>query len=427
MRSLAVAAVARVRQQAQVGVMGDAFADEAFCRALVDAIGKKVELKTTAGSLRFRPTSSFATLAGDDLDTVPVARPQAQSSNTIVTFGNRLFLKGYRRLREGANPEFEVGRFLTEVAHFKNCVPVAGVLEHVGANGTTSTLALLQAHVPNQGDGWAYTLEYLHRHLDLRRDSAAPMPPDVHGVYLELAGTLGRRSAEMHLAFADARGEPGFEPEPMTAEDVAAYRARAAADLESTLQALREAQPRMSDAALSDALAVLEARERLLHRIESAIGPDPGARKTRIHGDYHLGQVLLVKNDFVIIDFEGEPGRSFEERRARQSPLRDVAGMLRSFSYARASALSAFAQNQEELAFLAPYAEEWERETRAAFLDGYWLAMGEADGGKAPGDTVDLLSLFELEKALYEVRYELGSRPEWVRIPLRGIMRWLDR
>ena len=340
MRSLAVAAVARVRQQAQVGVMGDAFADEAFCRALVDAIGKKVELKTTAGSLRFRPTSSFATLAGDDLDAVPVARPQAQSSNTIVTFGNRLFLKGYRRLREGANPEFEVGRFLTEVAHFKNCVPVAGVLEHVGANGTTSTLALLQAHVPNQGDGWAYTLEYLHRHLDLRRDSAAPMPPDVHGVYLELAGTLGRRSAEMHLAFADARGEPGFEPEPMTAEDVAAYRARAAADLERTLQALREAQPRMSDAACVRRAGGARARAsalRAAHRVHRR--PGPGRAKTRIHGDYHLGQVLLVKNDFVIIDFEGEPGRSFEERRARQSPLRDVAGMLRSFSYARGERL----------------------------------------------------------------------------------------
>ena len=151
-----------------------------------------------------------------------MARPQAQSSNTIVTFGNRLFLKGYRRLREGANPEFEVGRFLTEVAHFKNSVPVAGVLDHVGANGTTTTLALLQAHVPNQGDGWDYTLEYLHRHLDLRRDSAAPMPPDVHGVYLELAGTLGRRSAEMHLPLpmprraglraraADGRGRGGL-------------------------------------------------------------------------------------------------------------------------------------------------------------------------------------------------------------------------
>jgi maltose alpha-D-glucosyltransferase/alpha-amylase len=426
-RTLGTAAIARIRQQAAVGVMSDAFADERFCRAIVSAMGERRELRTAGGTLRFMPTSAYAELAGPDLYKVPVSRPLAQSSNTIVTFGERLFLKGYRRVRPGVNPEFEVGRFLTEVAHFPHCVPVAGVLEYRGTDGGVMTLALLQGYVSNQGDGWAYTLAYLQRAFDLHR-TGTDAGDNVHGAYLALAETLGRRTGGLHLAFATTAEDPAFAPEPLTAADVAAWRERATQEARQTFALLDAALPRLDGDTLAAAQAVLAAQRPLLDLIahHSAV-PAGRALKTRIHGDYHLGQVLLTRNDFVIIDFEGEPGRSFDERRARQSPLRDVAGMLRSFSYARAGGLRGIAATPDEQAQLVPFADGWEAEARAAFLRGYATAV---QGSMLYGSFESqrgLLTLFELEKAFYELRYELNNRPDWVGIPLAGILSLIPR
>jgi maltose alpha-D-glucosyltransferase / alpha-amylase len=421
-RSFATAAVARVRQQAEVGLMADAFADERFCRAVIAAIGAKAEVKAGGGTIRFLPTAAFAEIAGEGLAELPVDRPMAQSSNTIVTVDDRLFLKGYRRLGLGVNPEFEVGGFLTEVAHFPNIAPVAGAVEYTGADGQVRTLCLLQAHVSNQGDGWVYMQGYLARFFEQLRNQVDPLPADVHGAHLALVETLGRRTAELHLALATPSGNAAFEPEPLTAADLTGYQQQALADARETLAMLEAATSRLTGAAPDEARAVLDAREALMLRIEQAGATAPGAMKTRIHGDYHLAQVLVTKNDFVIVDFEGEPARSFAERRTKQSPLRDVAGMLRSFDYARASSLRNDTLNADERdALLAPTAV-WAAETRTAFLEGYWAAAkGSAlDGGAGAAD--GLLPLFELQKALYELRYELNNRPEWVSIPLAGIL-----
>jgi len=423
-RNLSTAAVARVRQQAEVGLMADAFADEAFCRAVLEAIAAKRVLRTGAGAIRFRPTSAFAEIAGPDVAGLPIGRPQAQSSNTIVTVDERLFLKGYRRVGAGINPEFEVGSFLTEVAHFAHCAAVAGAVEYEGSDGRIRTLCLLQAHVSNQGDGWVYTAGYLQRYFEQLRASVDVLPADVHGVHLALTETLGRRSAELHLALATPNTAPAFRPEALTQTDIAACRDLARAEALQTFTALEAATAgQLTGPALDEARAVLAARAKLLARID-AVGAaaTPGMLKIRIHGDYHLAQVLLTRNDFVIVDFEGEPARSFDERRAKQSPLRDVAGMLRSFSYARASALRTAAHTADEESALAPAAAEWEAATRRAFLHGY----AEAVRGSALYERFDpqqgLLALFELQKALYELRYELGNRPDWVRIPLAGIL-----
>lgn len=420
-RALGTAAIARIRQQAAVGVMGDAFADERFCRAVVAAMAQRRETRTASGTLRFVPTTAYAELAGPDLYRVPVGRPQAASSNTIVTFGERLFLKGYRRLRPGVNPEFEVGRFLTEVANFPHCVPVAGVLEYRGNDGGVLTLAILQAYVSNQGDGWAYTLAYLQRALDLHRSQGSGVD-DVHGAYLTLAETLGRRTGELHLAFATPTDDPAFRPEPLAASDIAAWRERTLAEARQTFAMLQSALPRLEGDTLAQAQAVLAAERGLLELISRITQLGGRALKTRIHGDFHLGQVLLVRNDFVIIDFEGEPGRSFDERRERQSPLRDVAGMLRSFSYARAGGLRGLAASPDEVAQLTPFAASWEAETRAAFLRGYANAVSGSALYESFESQLGLLSLFELEKAFYELRYELNNRPDWVGIPLGGIL-----
>jgi len=368
---LTSAALAKVRQQANVGVMGDAFHDEAFCRAMVQAIGAGVELPTAQGRLLFRPTAVFASVAGDDMATLPVSRPGAMSSNTFVTLDERLFLKGYRRLRPGLNPELEMGRFLTEVAGYPHCVPVAGALEYFGNDGSVMTLALVQAYVPNQGSGWDYTLGYVERFLELQRTAELDVPEDAHGGFLALAHTLGQRTAELHGALSTRSGNPAFDPERVVADDLLAWRHRASDEAISTLALLRERLPDLPAAVQQEALALLALQAALMARIATQGSAEATGFKTRYHGDFHLGQVLVTGNDFVLIDFEGEPARTFDERRTKGPALRDVAGMLRSFNYARWSALKRVAINAEERTRLGVAAHEWELAKRTAFLAGY--------------------------------------------------------
>jgi maltose alpha-D-glucosyltransferase/alpha-amylase len=420
--NLTPAALARVRQQANVGLMGDAFYDPAFCRAMVQTIGTGKEITTTAGRLLFKPTAAFQRVKAD-VASLPVSRPSATSSNTVVTLDETLFLKGYRRLREGLNPELEMGRFLTEVVRFPNCVPVLGALEYFATDGRVMTLALVQGYVANQGDGWDYTLHYLERYLEELRTTtgAVVTAAAAHGGFLALVATLGQRTAELHAALARRTGDPAFEPEPIAASDIVAFRERASGEALATLSLLRERLAQLPVNVQGDAQAVLALQEALQARLAAGTGPNHHAGiKIRIHGDYHLGQVLVTGNDFVIIDFEGEPARSFEARRAKSSPLRDVAGMLRSFNYARWSALKRVAQNADELERLEPVALEWETATREAFLAAYV----DTTARSKPVLPVDagLLALFELEKALYELRYEINNRIDWAQVPLRGIL-----
>jgi maltose alpha-D-glucosyltransferase/alpha-amylase len=420
-RALGPAVVAKARQQARVGVIADALADEDFCRAVIEAIGAGREIATAQGKVRFSPTSAFAALAGEDYMSLPVGRPQAQSTNTVVTLGERLFLKGYRRIRPGVNPEYEVGLFLTEQARFANCVPVAGAIEYLAPDGTTMTLGLLEAYVSNQGDGWTYTLEYLGRFFDQPRAATETAPQDVHGAYLALTRVLGTRTGELHAAFARAAGNPAFDPEPVTAEDIAAWKRRVQEEAAATLQLLEKNLSELVLPAREAATALLAQRKQLAARIDScAVSPGP-ALKIRYHGDYHLGQVLLAKNDFRIIDFEGEPARPLAERRAKHSPLRDVAGMLRSLDYARWTALRAVTPAPQDNERLAALALEWRDSARQTFLEGYEEATRGTGIYGSFAETRALLELFELEKALYELRYEINNRPGWVHVPLQGI------
>jgi maltose alpha-D-glucosyltransferase / alpha-amylase len=424
-RNLSSAAVAKIRQQANVGVMGDAFADDMFCRAMVAAMAASKEIPATHGKLRFRPTTAFARLAGD-FTRLPVERPRGSSSNTVVPLGERLMLKGYRRLRAGVNPELEMGTYLTEVAQYPNCAPLAGVLEYLANDGKVRLLAMLQGYVANQGDGWTYSLEYLQRHLEQYRTTPAghTVPTNVHDAYVTLMRVLAVRTAELHLALARPTKDAAFAPQPLARADVDSYRKRAADEVDQALMLLATNLEQVPAPDRERANALLSHRDRLLQRLESFSNDSPRGLKIRIHGDYHLGQVLLTRNDFVIIDFEGEPGHSLEQRSAKHSPLRDVAGMLRSFSYVQHIALRNVAHNEAEGARLAPLARAWEMEVRAAFLEAYGAAAGGAKlyepGALQAGS--GLLGLFELEKAVYELRYELGNRPGWAGIPLQGVL-----
>jgi maltose alpha-D-glucosyltransferase/alpha-amylase len=423
-RNLATAAVAKIRQQGNVGVMGDAFADELFCRAVVAAMAVGREIPMPQGKLQFRPTAAFSEIAGQDFAALPVERPRGSSSNTVVNMREQLMLKGYRRLRVGMNPELEMGLYLTEVAHYANCAPLAGVLEYIANDGQTRLLAMLQAYVANQGDGWTYSLEYVQRHLEQYRTTPAgdALPVNAHEAYLTLIRVLAVRTAELHRALARPTADAAFSPLALSRADIDAYRQRALEEARQALDLLAANLEAVPAADRERANAVLARRDQIMTRIEACAKSPPQGMKIRIHGDYHLGQVLVTRNDFVIIDFEGEPGHSLEQRRAKHSPLRDVAGMMRSFGYVQQSALRSVAHNETEAARLAPLARAWEVEVRAAFLSAYDAAARDAALYDSVQPGQGMLGLFELEKALYELRYEIGNRPGWVGIPLQGIL-----
>jgi maltose alpha-D-glucosyltransferase/alpha-amylase len=425
LRRLLPLTMAKVRQQAQVGMLSDAFGDDQFCRAVVAAIAARKELRCVQGTIRFTPTRAFAEVAGSTAGELLVRMPGAQSSNTIVVMDERLFLKGYRRLQTGVNPEVEIGCFLTEVAHFEHSVPVAGMVEYAAADGSTMTLGLLQGYVENQGDGWRYTLEYLERFFEQNgiNDHAAA-PAEDHGAYLTLIRVLGRRTAELHAALGTRTGNPAFDPEPIGDGELAAWTKRVHEQAVAGIDQLEQRRESLVEAVRADADRLLAERKVLLEKID-ALGPQQiQAVKIRHHGDYHLGQVLLQQNDFVIIDFEGEPARSFRERRQKHSPLRDVAGMLRSFNYAMHTAVAHMSNGpQKNPASLESRARQWEAGTCAAFLDAYREAAGAAGLYGSWDELRGLLDLFVLEKAFYELRYEMDNRPDWVHIPLRGILK----
>jgi maltose alpha-D-glucosyltransferase / alpha-amylase len=424
-RNLSTSALAKIRQQGNVGVMGDAFADECFCRAVVAAMAERREIRTPQGKLQFRRTAAFGELAGSDYADLKAERPRGSSSNTVVTLGERLMLKGYRRLRVGMNPELEMGLYLTEVVRFANCAPLAGVLEYVASDGQTRLLAMLQAYVRNQGDGWDYSLDYLKRRLEQYRTTPPgdPLPRNAHEAYLTMIRVLALRTAELHHALARPSTDPAFSPQPLTRADLEAYRQRATEELRTAFDLLATNLESVPSADRERANAVLARRGQLLARIEACSKSMPQGKKIRIHGDYHLGQVLVTRNDFIIIDFEGEPGHSLEARRAKHSPLRDVAGMLRSFGYVQHSALRSIAHSDVEVERLTPLARGWELEVRQAFLSAF-AAATQVELSEQLTVGSGLLGLFELEKALYELRYELGNRPTWVGIPLQGILDW---
>jgi maltose alpha-D-glucosyltransferase / alpha-amylase len=420
MRSLAPATLAKIRQQAKVGVLADAYFDESFCRAVAQAVGSGLEISGPGGRIRFTPTAAYASMVDVDVAVLPVRRPQAISSNTTVTLGNRLLLKSYRRVRPGPTPELEIGRFLTEVAKFPNSVPLAGSVDYVAADGTVTTVALLQAYVSNQGDGWAYTLNYLGRYFEIRPEGEPTPPADAHGAYLALVEMLGVRTAELHRAFATATGDPAFDPEPASERDYAAWKERVRSDARATFQLLESRLSGLAAPVQESAQSLLAQSARVMATIDGCPFPRGTVHKTRLHGDFHLGQVLVRENDFVIIDFEGEPERSLAERRLKHSPLRDVAGMLRSFDYAQWSALRNSAKVAEEYTRLLPLAAAWQAEARRTFLAAY-AAAAAGEGRASLEDSAGLLRLFEIEKALYELRYEINNRPDWMHVPLQGI------
>ena len=334
-----------------------------------------------------------------------------EQSNTSVIYGRQAILKVYRRLEAGISPEVELGRFLTVEAGFAGAPRLLATGRLTSADGFGADLLVLQEFVPNDGDGWAWAVRRAGAALDAAHDPAA-LDRWLHdeGETLAAAAELGRTTAQLHAALAGATGDD-LQPAPVTPDDIAAWAAQLRAEAELTAQALHQAS--VDDPALAQAIAAVS-------QFSPATIAD-GGLKTRVHGDYHLGQVLRGERGFVILDFEGEPARSLADRRRRQHPLVDVAGMVRSWSYAAGAALRAGADTSGRRAL----AMHWEAATRARFLAAYWAEAAAAPQPFLPRDAASraaLLQLFELIKALYEVRYELNNRPSWLGIPASAIV-----
>ncbi|HEY6056041.1 MAG TPA: phosphotransferase [Gaiellaceae bacterium] len=371
----------------------DAAADPVLARELVHLMRLGETLTTDDGRLEFRRVE------GEGLDfeiaDVAVARPMgAEQSNTSIVFDDEHVLKLYRRLEAGINPELELLRFLTERG-FPFVAALEGWAAFVG-RPMDATLAILQQYVATGGDGWELALE------------AVGGPPEGAEELIERLGRLGEITAQMHSLLASEPEDPNFCPEEPSVESFALLTASIDEEIAQLFLTLPDDEPSLDPIRGRGE----EVRERL--RLMSRVGA--AGKLIRHHGDYHLGQVLWTGTDWILLDFEGEPARSLPERRRKRSPLRDVAGMLRSFAYAA---------SVTEIERGASVPEGWEGRARDAFLNGY---LGEIDQTIVPAGEglTRLLSVFELEKAVYELRYELDNRPDWVPIPVAGIQRLLE-
>jgi maltose alpha-D-glucosyltransferase/alpha-amylase len=373
-------------------VFADRLDDSSVMRAVLRQFGGAQVPTKAGGALIFRPTELFERIALEA--TEPIAPMRGEQSNTSIRYGDALILKLFRRVQFGPNPDVEVGLFLTEHSHFRGTPAVVGSLDYLSPDGLQASLALLQRFEPNRGDAWTTTLRRLHGVLDggSMAESAAAM------------ARLAQTTAELHLALASGSGD--FSAEPIGKQDLEKWR-----------QAIHD-EVRTAADALAQRNIEVDARA-LLARADG-IETLTGALKTRHHGDYHLGQVLERDDgSFAIIDFEGEPSKPLNQRREKHSPLRDVAGMLRSFDYARTAALRAGDPSDPRRIRLA---DEWYHAAREAFLETYQRAIEQVTRDLLPPDIASPLAALELEKAAYEVLYELNNRPDWLPIPLAALM-----
>jgi maltose alpha-D-glucosyltransferase/alpha-amylase len=445
------AVIAHLKPRGEAGdspcVLYDAMVDRAFCGDLLNAIGKRRRFKGEAGTVAAVPGRVFETLGEMSgtklgLDNAPI---KAERSNTSVTYGDRLILKLFRHLEEGPNPDLEVGRFLTEEAHFPHAPPLAGSLEYHRKNRRTSTLAVLHGLVPNAVDAWRYTLDtldpYFQRALAHPTVQVPPIPltrplflnepvpalvQETVGPYLSSAHLLGERTAQLHLALASDQNDPEFRPEPFSLMyQTSVYHAMRSSTAQ-TMDALRARLDILPESVRREAEAVLASEDNIIARFQPLRSIKFSGWRIRCHGDYHLGQVLYTGRDFVIIDFEGETRRPLSERRLKRSPLRDVAGMVRSFDYAANFSVvrqASTAVDPGQVPLLERWAKFWSVWVTAVFVTSYLNTAKQASLlPDSQRELAILLNAYLLDRAVSEIGYELDNRPDWVRVPIRGIL-----
>ncbi|MBO9306914.1 maltose alpha-D-glucosyltransferase [Thermomicrobium sp.] len=443
------AVIARALVEGSEALLVDALAEPACVRSLIEQIGRRRRFRGEHGVIASQPTAAFRRLVRPDAPLPEPVLSRAEQSNTTVIFPDRVLFKLYRRVEPGPNPELEMERVLSERLGFPHVPPLAGSLEYQPAHGEPMTLGIVLGYVPNEGDAWQYTLDelagFLERALAYSEDPpslrleveslldlAGQTPPtmvyELIDTYVEAVRLLGQRTGELHRALASVTDDPAFAPEPFSMLYQRSLYQAMRSHLLQTLALLRQQLASLPVSTREQADAVLQREREIVQVYQKLLQKLLPAQRTRCHGDYHLGQVLYTGRDFVIIDFEGEPARPLSERRLKRSPLLDVAGMLRSFHYAASATL--LEQQQRGLLSDLARAEAWLRFwygwVSAVFLQGYLEVVGSTT--LVPSDSKDLGTLLEaylMDKAIYEIRYELGHRPDWLAIPLGGVLELL--
>ncbi len=432
------------------GILYDALMDRATYDILLAAIGDGRQYKTAKdGVIRTSPTKIFDELIGVGNMYSAVRKLGAEQSNTSIIIGEAFVLKLYRRLEIGLNPDVEISLFLTEKGRFTSIARVLGTMQYLDASGEEATMGMLQEFVANQGDGWSLTLAALEGYFQETKkrlaagDSAPTMemsfldasrqdpPADFVAMtedYLHAIRILGRRTAEFHLALAEEKKNPAFKPAKSDAVFTEQLAEAVIRQIQDALPMLRAKVTELQAEVRENAERVLSDVPLLLDRVNemARVGGKLG-QLIRHHGDYHLGQVLWTKeNDFILLDFEGEPLRPLAERRSKGSPLKDIAGMIRSFHYAAQTAVSTLAGQVEISADLIPWSRAWFDWVSSVFVGAYF----ETAAGAPFLPTIDpgfVLDVFLLEKAFYELKYEMHNRPDWIHIPLAGIVDIIDK
>ncbi|MGE5180570.1 MAG: putative maltokinase, partial [Acidobacteriota bacterium] len=425
------------------GVVYDALCSDLFGASLLRAMTQGRGGKGAHGALT---GSALAALQEVPSDTPLVPRlSSAEQTNSNIIYGDRLVLKMYRAIEEGPNLEYEVGKFLSShEPRYRGSPRLAGVLEYTVPEHEASTLGALFEFMPNQGDAWQLTLDSLDRYYDgvlsaERRPEVPPIEPgsllqrarvapsdrviDHMGSYLDRSRLLGLRTAELHLVLASDPNDPLFAPEPYDIMHQQSMYGSVSTHMARTFDQLRARATQLAPESRALAEAVLAREADIDRRLERITRRRLDVIRTRVHGDYHLGQVLWTGEDFIIIDFEGEPGRPLSQRRFKRSPLRDVAGMVRSLEYVSAAALRDGRHRPEDLPVLEPWAHAWSQWAQVSFLGGYLDRV--ANTRILPSNDSDLallLDFFLIEKVIYEIGYELNNRPDWVEIPMRGLL-----
>jgi maltose alpha-D-glucosyltransferase/alpha-amylase len=406
----------------------DATAEPGFVSFVMQNLQSGQTIESGSRRFEFQPTSKLPTdrpIAIEDVRAV-----DTEQSNTTVLVGNKYVVKLFRRIVPGVNPEIEVGQFLTDMVPFANTPPLLGAVE-VEENGERSAVAVVHGFVENQGDAWTVTGAYLDRFVEEQRLLAIETAgrSDEQAAYVRRMEQVGRRVAELQLALASRDDLADFAPEPIGPDDVRQWSEGILQRANRVLDELSRCRGDLpaGDGTLIDAL--LSHRDSLPARLHELLPTRPDALKIRHHGDFHLGQMLVVKDDVFIIDFEGEPRRSIEDRRRKAPAARDVAGLIRSIDYSATAALErALRSAPDEQGKIARALDGWRERAAEAFIAGYRLSLTAS--GLWPSSqrgAERLLDFFLLEKAFYEIEYELAHRPDWVRVPLAGTWRILTR
>ena len=435
--------ISRIDLPNKSGFIIDSCYDKTFRDYLFYAISIKHKVKFNDGALVFSP-GVFAKL---DVDKNEIRSKvlKADQSNTAIIYNDKYFFKFYRKIEKEINPDLEIIRFLTEKTDFKNSPQFAGGIEFKDNDGGSIVFGLLQEMVENQGEAWSMTLDELDRYYErviikttgnysepplveeslLTFEETPPLIQELIGkVFYDRVVVLARRTAEMHLALTSDKSDKYFTPDTIAPNYQRSVYSSMRQLLKDRFKLLQESMKKLPKNAQRLGEEILGLEKEILNCFSSIYKGKITGKKTRIHGDYHLGQVLFNGKDFYIIDFEGEPGFSFSERRLKKSPIKDVAGMMRSFHYAAyGSILLNDNYRKKDIATLEYWAEQWQHYVNRFYLTAYFerIGMPYTEGVQT------LVQVYLLEKAIYELGYELNSRPHWVIIPLRGIKYLLDK